>query len=412
MLRSSVCRGMLMTSYALALSVVAASVAPATARADDLNLSFDNGLRMKSEDGAIALKMGGRIFFDWVYFSEDDDYLRTMDPVEDGSEFRSTRLYVSGTIYENVEFKAQYDFASGSVNFKDVYVGLKRIPGTGIGLRAGHFKQPFGLSELTSSKYIWFMERPSTMAFAPGRKSGLMLHDSFAGKRGSWAASVYRNSDSQGKAQDDGEFNTAARLTFAVWEGENGNVVHFGASATRRSDSTNQAEFELEPEAHLVRTFDSIPVPAETWDMFDLEFGASIDRFSAQGEFLSATTSAPAGSEDASFSSYYAQGSVFLTGEHRPYKKGAATFSRVSPKETATADSGTGAVEFVARYSRTDLQDGPTYDAGTLDGLSFGLNWYMNPNSRIMMNVVHSEGDTPDVKGTVTAFMSRFQVDF
>ncbi len=411
MFRCSVHRGVRVAAFALLLSGFAVTLAPSPSLAEDLNLSFHHGLRMQSEDGAFRFKMGGRIFFDWVYFDENDDYLRTMAPVEDGEEFRTTRIYTSGTIYENVEFKAQYDFFKGSATFKDVYVGLKSIPGLGIGFRAGHFKQPFGMSELTSSKYIWFMERPTTMAFAPGRKSGLMLHDSFAAKHGSWAVSLYRNSNAQGKAQDDGEFNAAARLTFAAWEDENGNVVHLGASATRRSDTTNMATFKLHPEAHLAKTFDSVDVPAESWDMLDVEFAAVVDRFSVQSEYLTAMTSAPTGSEDATFQSYYAQGSVFLTGEHRPYKKSAGTFSRVSPQENATAEGGSGAVELLARYSHTDLQDSG-YDAGTLDGLSFGLNWYMNPNSRIMVNVVRSDGDTPAVRGVVTAFMSRFQVDF
>ncbi len=64
---------------------------------------------------------------------------------------------------------AQYDFAGGDADFKDVYVGLKKLPGVGT-LKVGHFKEAFGLEELTSSKYITFIERSlPTEAFAPSR---------------------------------------------------------------------------------------------------------------------------------------------------------------------------------------------------------------------------------------------------
>jgi phosphate-selective porin OprO/OprP len=400
-------------SGALMLLVVFAlcsSRGAAVQASTDLDVSFDHGLRMKSADGDFAFKMGGRVYFDWVYFNEDDDYLTTMSPIADGTEFRTARVYMSGTIYENVEFKGQYDLSGGAVKFKDVYFGIKKIPGTQIGFRVGHFKQPFGMSETTSSKYISFMERPMTAGFAPSRKSGMMLHGLLADGRATWAASVYRNSNAQGKVQADGEYNGAARLTFEAWKNDEGDAVHLGAAVTRRSDNSDATSFALQPEAHLAPAVGEINVPAKTWDLFDFEFAATVQRFSLQSEYLMIQTQAPTGSEDASFDSYYVQGGVFLTGEHRPYKHG--NFSRVSPRKNVTADGGSGAVELLARYGRTDLSDTPSYDAGKLTGLSFGLNWYLNPNSRVMLNVVRSRAETPAVDGAITAFMTRFQIDF
>lgn len=394
--------------FALLLMTVAATLAGA----EELEVSYREGLRLQSSSGDFSLKAGGRIFHDWSFSKEDDDYTAAAGPVEDGTEFRTARFFMSGTLHENVLFKAQYDFASGAVDFKDVYLGLERIPGLGAGLRVGHFKQPFGMQELESGRYLWLVERPTTSAFAPSRETGIMLHDGYASGRGTWAASFYRTTDRQGEARADGVYNGAARVTFLPWEGEGGDLLHLGVAGTLRSAESDSQQLDLEPEAHLQPDFgDGLLAPAETWSMVDVELAVVLDRFSLQGEALTLRTSAPVGAEDATFSSWYAQGSVFLTGEVRPYKKSGGLFSRVKPLENVTSQGGSGAIELVARWSHTDLQDGD-YDGGTLDTLGLGVNWYLNPNSRLMLSVLRSDGDTPAVDGVVTTAVTRLQVDF
>jgi phosphate-selective porin len=42
-----------------------------------------------------------------------------------------------------------------------------------------------------------------------------------------------------------------------------------------------------------------------------------------------------------------------------------------------------------------------------------GANWYLNPQARIMVNLLRSEGsDTPGLEGTIQAILTRFQLDF
>ena len=142
-----------------------------------INARWNNGLELKTNDGNASLKLGGRIMLDHAWFSDDSG-------AEDGTEFRRTRLMLSGKVNQ-FEWKTQYDFARGDDSdgndkgnrpaFKDVYVGVSGVPYAGA-LRVGHFKEPFGLEELTSSKYMTFMERSLTSAFAPSRNVGLMAH--------------------------------------------------------------------------------------------------------------------------------------------------------------------------------------------------------------------------------------------
>ena len=117
------------------------------AKTDDAwKVFWDNGFKFESADKKFKLKLGGRIMNDWAWGDAGDD----LPEFVSGNEFRRARLFVSGDVYKYVTFKVQYDFAGGDVDFKDVYMGLKGLPfGT---LKVGHFKAPFSLEELTSSK--------------------------------------------------------------------------------------------------------------------------------------------------------------------------------------------------------------------------------------------------------------------
>ena len=90
--------------------------------------SWKNGLRFETGDGKFKFKLGGRIMNDWGWFSENSAIKRVIGDQVDGTEFRRARLYIAGEIYNNIGFKAQYDFAGGDVDFKDVYLELKKIP--------------------------------------------------------------------------------------------------------------------------------------------------------------------------------------------------------------------------------------------------------------------------------------------
>ena len=45
-------------------------------------------------------------------------------------------------------------------------------------VQVGHFKEPMGFEELTSSKYLTFMERSLTDSDQPSRNSGVMIGNS------------------------------------------------------------------------------------------------------------------------------------------------------------------------------------------------------------------------------------------
>ena len=383
--------------------------------ATDFRMYWKNGIRFETADKAFSFKLGGRIMNDWAFMSEDDSLKATIGQLQDATtEFRRARLYISGAVYEKVIFKAQYDFAGGSsddhgghTHFKDVYLGLKKLPGVGT-LKVGHFKEAFGLEELTSSKYITFMERSLPVIFAPSRNTGIGVNNTALNKRLTWAAGLFLDTEKWGD-EDDAENSAAAtaRITGLPWYQGKDRLLHLGLSYTNRDATDDAVRFRQRPEAHLAPYFvDTGSIVADSENRFGIEVALVHGPFSLQAEYMGANVETPDGS-DPSFSGYYASASYFLTGEHRAYKNSSGTFDRVKPK-TNFGKGGTGAWEVALRYSGLDLNDDPI-QGGELEDITFGLNWYLNPNVRTMFNYVLADLDTV---GDAEIVQLRFQIDF
>ncbi len=87
----------------------------------------------------------------------------------------------------------------------------------------------------------------------------------------------------------------------------------------------------------------------------------------------------------------------------------------MKPKNNAFKDGGWGAWEVGVRVSNLDFSDDAVSSSyrGELDNWTLGLNWYLNPNMRIMWNYVDTELDRDYCsKNDASAFMTRFQIDF
>lgn len=407
-----------------------------------LRAYWKTGLRLDSADKNFKLKLGGRVMVDFsVYDDEDFNELGidSDDNSEDGVEFRRVRLYNSGLIYGNVEYKLQMDFADANdPQFKDVYLGLVNLEDC-LGclfpsIRIGHFKQPVSLGELTSSKYITFMERSSlAQAFAPSRKTGIMLHDSLRGDQLTWAASYFgptTSGDSPDFDFDDGT-GFAARVTWTPWyDCEcDCNRLHLGASYASYSDLKGK-RFRARPPTHRTTRFVNTGTISDVEEYTTIGFEAALvyGPWSVQAEYMIANVDSVS-ADDPTFNAWYVYASYWLTGECRPYKKG--TFSRVKPCCNFLDNDCccTGGWELKARYEYLDLTDG-AFDGGEQTSLTVGVNWHLNPNTRFMFEYFTTTVDgtpagfDPDGSGGVAAgtttfneddisgFQVRFQVDF
>ncbi len=386
--------------------------------ANDFRVFFKEGLNLQTAEGNFKMKIGGRIMTDFAVVGADDELEAAFEDLEGhGFEFRRARLYVSGTLYDVVDFKSQFDFAGQDVDFKDVYIGLRKIPGVGH-LRVGHVKEPFSLEELTSSKYITFMERGLPNAFSPGRNTGVLAFNDILNERVTWAVGAFQEVGDSGDAFTDFEDqNISARITGLPWFAAKDRLFHLGLSYTHRfrSPEDNPVRFRARPEIHIVddRLVDTKSIAADGVDILNPEAAVVFGPFSLQGEYFhSIIDSEDAG--DPEFNGFYVYASVFLTGEHRNYKPSAGAFSRVKPKRNFHwGKGGWGAWEAAFRYSRIDLND-EAIEGGKEDNFTLGLNWYWNPNTRVMLNYVFADlKDREGVDdGSAHLLGTRFQVDF
>lgn len=368
---------------------------------------WKDSFRLESPDGELELRFGGRLHLDASFPDADAEIEDAFGPLADSNQARRGRLYVRGTLYENVEFKAQYEFATGEVQVKDLYLGLKKTP---IGaVRVGHFKEPFSLEELTSANYITFLERATNNVFAPSRNVGVMLHD-HRGDRLTWAVGAFRESDNLAASEGDGKLNLTGRVTgLPIYQDEGRRLLHLGLSLSRKDLGDELFRFRQRPEAHQAPRFvDTGSFAADKVDLFAVELAVVSGRFWAMSEYIGARADAPQ-LGDPAFGGWYVESGWFLTrGDYRPYKTSGGSFDRERPNRVFGKDGGRGAWEIAVRYSTLDLTDG-AIDGGRMDDVSVALNWYLNSASRVMLDYV-----TSDVDGVGDAgfFLVRFQVNF
>jgi len=370
-------------------------------------------LKWETNEGEFKLQVGGRVMVDYANFDEDNVTYEGGN----GTEFRRARLFVAGTMFHDWDWKAQYDFAGNETEIKDAYI---RYTGWDLGkFTIGQFKQPFGLEELTSSKYITFMERAmATNAFATSRRIGLGING--AGDHWTWAASVYGREEGDNTDGDEG-YGAGARLTWAPWN-EKTRVIHLGAAGAWEDPNDNDVRYRARPEAHntgtrLVST--GRFTEPDSFSKWGVEAATVLGPFSLQGEYMMVSASDDA-RDDPDLQGGYVYGSWFLTGESRNYKKG--KFGRVSPKNPL-GKGGIGAWELGVRYSTIDLDDGD-FKGGEQDNITVGLNWYANKYIRFMANYVRADADPFSMEDqsfdapegeddeTTNIFQLRAQIDF
>lgn len=365
----------------------------------DFNSIWNNGFKTTSSDGDFKLKFGGRIMFDYAFWNTN---INGTDESFSGSEFRRVRLFNSGQVYKNVKYKVQFDFDGDGASFKDVYMEITKVPFVG-NVKVGHFKEPFRLEALTSSKYMTFMERALPIAFSPERNVGLMLHNSFMDNKLSIQAGIFQNGLSD--EEQNGNRNITSRISYLPIN-NNDQLLHLGIGFSSRKNSDNTYSVSTRPENHMGNKLISASIEnVEQTNLIGTEMAWVMGPLSVQGEYIMNTVDAD---ETYNFTSYYGQISYFLTGEKRKYKNSLAGFDRVSPGKNLGND-GMGALELAARYSSMDLSEA---NGGILNDITLGLNWYLNPSTRIMFNYVMGVADVNSEDINENTLQMRMQIDF
>lgn len=390
----------------------------------------------------------GRLQVDTAAFTQSGPYLNTTEP--NGVEFRRLYLSLKGGGFDVIEYKLEIDVAgtvtnnapnafptsttSGKIQAKDVYLQVNELPAIGH-VRIGNFYEPFSLEDVSGDLVTTFMERGNPYLLVPDRHFGIMAFDHILGNENTtWWLGGFCSAGGDGGMdfQETNSYTAAAatgRLTWLPWydEATDGRgFLHLGVAASYRDAWANTfplASPSMRPEeAHLARTYSATMNNINYIDELGGEVAFVYGPFSVQSEFVGAYPVDFAG-DTHNINSCYIYTSYFLTGENRRYDRKNGTTTRVIPfenffrvrDENCNVSTGKGAWEVGYRWSYIDFRDAVSTagNASRFLNHTVGLNWYLNPYTRMMFNYVYSTEEAINhADGHLSVFEMRAQVDF
>lgn len=358
-----------------------------------------------SAQAEVTTDIFGRLQVDMNQYSSDVTELGS------GTEMRRARIGVGGNLADDWKYKMEIDFADGDLVVKDAYVEHKM-------LTIGQFKVPQSLDVLTSSKYMTFIERAAVSdSLTLDRRMGVGA--GFSGDN--WTADVAgfgQNADVQDSGKDEG-VGFSGRVTYLPWQTDD-SLLHLGVwgSWEQPQNTVDEAlRLRARPEAHVtsVRLIDTGTIDyVDDIVKMGVEGSLVMGSVSVQGEYITADVNRTAPdavtvTPNFSFDGYYVQASYLTGGNSRAYKGG--QYGRTKA---------TNAWEYAIRYSNLDLTGGS--DTAMLPGkggeqnvLTLGVNYYINPNMRVMVNYldIDTKGyNNGSVDESPSAINLRFSMDF
>jgi phosphate-selective porin OprO/OprP len=353
----------------------------------DVAVEWGPGPTFSSRDGSWSVHVLGRLMVDGGLL-DDDDGLYDGD---NATEIRAARLGVEGEFLEGFEFKLETDFADSDVDLKDAFIEYGGELVEPAYLRVGQFKTPNSLEQLTSRRFITFMERPAIIdAFELDYQLG--LGGGVSGESWGVDAGVFGQNASQ-QGNDEG-YALAARGHYAFLYGpeDDRDAVHVGASVRYRNLDNdtfdNQVRYRQRPFFHFTgtRSVDTGVLDDAEGDVWaGAELAWVNGPFSVQGEIANTALQRNNGEDDANnLWGAYLGASYFLTGEQRTYDAERGVFGRVEV-DRPLHDGGPGAWEVAARADYIDL-NGDGVNGGEQISYIGGVNWYLNDYVRFMLD--------------------------
>jgi phosphate-selective porin OprO/OprP len=447
-------------SKLISWSVAAALAAVSGASFAD-TAETNGGIKIKTDDGRFEASIGARLHFDANLIDLDNDStfgsgaLRANNP--SGVFFRRIYLTLKGKAY-GWSWKIENDFCgqaaktlpnnnlavggggTGTVtvpatttdqsntcresNFQYVYAMTNLGPGE---IMIGQSKPFRSMEDIMSSNEITMVERSyvSSAGIYSGREFQdgvfyLVPMDMFTA-----GAAVYSLRSINGTTTASNGSGTTegvgwnARATFAPIATEK-MVAHVGVNYSGESFHNNNSLTEQFGYFGRLGGSEKLLGSGDKTNIFGAELAGMFGPVMLQGEWAQLRAQDAASptvgvTQSDTVTAWYVQGSFFVTGESKKYDKHDAVFKNPKP------NAGWGAVELTTRYEQAKNKDLGVGIAGICGGsskcdisdLTFGVNYFVNPNVRLMLNYILGEqkraGGADDKPHTLAA---RFQLAF
>jgi phosphate-selective porin OprO/OprP len=369
--------------------------------------SWKGAPQLEDKEAGWSFKPRGRIQYDAGHVDNPDNAVVTRN-LGFNTRARRIRLGAEGTIPGGFGYKAEMDFAGSSVGFGDVI--LTYAPANKpFSFAIGNHETMNGLEQITSSRFISFLERSSfNDAFNNTRRIGLSAGyankaNTFRVNGGLFAAHSIDNT-----FDNDGWIG-AARAVYAPLMGSN--QLHFGLNFQHREFQSNAngsptsgngqpsngqlARYRARPYSQLTdvrfvdtRGNDNRDFAAKSDNILGVEAAGIFKSLHVSGEAqftkvnayeagdttsgldqFSGNASVLVASGNPGFWGGYLEAGYFFTGETRGYKNG--TFDRTKVLNPFSK-GGWGAIQLNGRVEYLDLDDNDLKN-GCLNNFTTGL---------------------------------------
>lgn len=386
----------------------------------DAGMVAKNGLGLESADGANSIKLIGRVHMDYRSFSSDAP---NSDHEQDKFDLRRARFGFEGKFNKDFDYKLFANFSDSSAAIDEGYVGYTYT--SGLKFRAGKFKMPFSLEQMTSSNNIDFIERSlggqMEGEFVPAKQIGAMVFGAPIDGM-TYALAASEGSNTKTAARSNPDFIGRVTANPLKMMGTNDQVLHLGLGY-RTGDiataitSIASARTEAREQSAYFQSSVGADVGA-TRTGTGLELAYANGPFKVQGEHMKLKYDNVT-SPNVSLDTTYIQGVWNVTGESHNYSNSSGTFGFIKPKSKFTNKGGTGALQVGLRYSMFDGSGNPlnTNKTDKADATTLGATWILNDNTRVMLNYIVTRFDRTVGSGTSAekkqeAIVVRAQVSF
>ncbi|HEX7897695.1 MAG TPA: porin [Planctomycetota bacterium] len=424
----------------LALCVMLTTQDPPKPDETPVEVYLKDGLRFRTKDGMFEARIGGR-FLGHVrtIFDRPDDDTDPRRTVPNTAFVRQARLEMEGTFYKEWGFKVQTDFGSGTINQSAFGTGPSNVSGTlrdafvewkkykEFQLRFGQFFEPVSQEDMTSTRFIDFVERSPINRLMPGREIGLQAAGTLFDDVLSYAVMALNGGaliNDQGRAvvdrEDEKELAVQLRLKPFVNSGNDilkGLRVGVGASVGT-VDSIAATGFDLVTTElsvlYLDSTVNTFPFDGQRTRIVP-QLSWPIGPFCLSAEYVMREDELADGAPESEVEStgWYVAATYILTGEEKKPE------TRIVPK------SDWGAVELAVRFANVTVDN--AVDAGIaaagpgnseeVSTITFGVNWWITRYVRVSVNGIIENYDEElqfetRLEDSLFGLLFRGQIDF
>jgi len=361
-----------------------------------------------------SILLGFAGIYDYNAFSQDSESTTQVGQQRDQWDDRSTRFILTGSI--GPESYQMHYFAAYSWNGFDADQNKKKtweftdlnmtFPMGKLGaLTFGKNKEPFVYEMVGDAAFLPSLERVLNPFFT-SRDVGISVSNTAFTKRMTYSTGWFNDWWVHGKNFNTAGNHFATRVTGLISINDDGSrYLHVGASARYAGADAGVVRLRGKAGSNVSSNYvDTGNIPASNQKEFGLEALWTRARYSILTEYVRSQVNATQ-IANPSFYGLYITGSVFLTGEHRPYDRNVGFARRPIPRRHF------GAIELATRYSRLDLDDKSVHGGVMNKGL-VDVNWFLNRRWKLGVSGGFAYLDRAGLNGFTSILQTRIQYIF